>query len=54
MQCVNDYTFLGNLGESYTFMMRLLPQSYRMFQPPAVLYDSMILVSEAHPTTIKS
>lgn len=54
MQCANDYTFLGNLGESYTFMMRLLPQSYRMFQPPAVLYDSMILVSEAHPTTIKS
>ena len=32
--------------------MRLLPQSYRIFQPPATLYDSMIFVLEASPTTI--
>ena len=32
-----EYTTLGNLGESYSLLMRLLPPSYRMFQPPAVL-----------------
>lgn len=33
-------------------MMRLLPPSYRMFQLPAVLYDSMIFVSDVVPTEI--
>lgn len=49
---ISQYTFMGNLGESYSWFMRILPPSYRIFQPPAVLYDSMIFVSEAHPTTI--
>lgn len=49
---ISDYTYLGNLGEGYSFLMRLLPQSYRIFQPPATLYDSMIFVSDASPTTI--
>ena len=49
---VREYTFLGNLGEGYSPMMRLLPPSYRMFQPPAQLYDSMILVADAAPITI--
>lgn len=49
---IYEYTYLGNLGEGYSTMMRILPQSYRMFQPPAVLYDSMIFVSEASPTKI--
>ena len=49
---VNDYMYMGSLGERYTFMMRLLPPSYRIFQSPAVLYDSMIFVSDAHPTEI--
>ena len=47
-----DYTYMGTLGESYSVMMRLLPPSYRMFQPPAVLYDSMIFVTDAYPITI--
>ncbi len=51
---ISDYTFMGNLGERYSFLMRLLPPSYRMFQPPAELYDGMIFVSEATPTTIYS
>lgn len=46
---VFDYTYLGNLGESYSLFMRLLPQSYRMFQPPGTLYDGMIFVAEATP-----
>lgn len=49
---IYEYTYLGNLGEGYSTMMRIFPQSYRMFQPPAVLYDSMIFVSEASPTKI--
>lgn len=47
-----EYTYMGTLGESYSIIMRLLPPSYRMFQPPAVLYDSMIFVTEASPTQI--
>ena len=47
-----EYTYMGTLGESYSIIMRLLPSSYRMFQPPAVLYDSMIFVTEANPTQI--
>ena len=51
---ISEYTYMGNLGESYSIIMRLLPPSYRMFQPPAVLYDSMIFVSDAVPTKIVS
>lgn len=47
-----DYVYQGNLGESYVWYMRLLPPSYRLFQPPATLYDSMIFVSEATPIQI--
>ena len=47
-----EYTNMGTLGERYSTLMRLLPPSYRIFQPPAVLYDSMIFVSDASPTKI--
>lgn len=49
---ISQYTYMGNLGEGYSWLMRLLPPSYRMFQPPAVLYDSMIFVTDANPTKI--
>ena len=49
---ISEYTYLGNLGERYSIIMRLLPPSYRMFQPPAVLYDSMIVGANATPTII--
>ena len=51
---ISEYTYMGNLGESYSIIMRILPPSYRIFQPPAVLYDCMIFVSEAVPTKIVS
>ena len=51
-ELISQYTYMGNLGESYSLFMRLLPPSYRMFQPPAVLYDSMIFVADANPTKI--
>lgn len=47
-----QYTYMGNLGESYSWLMRILPPSYRIFQPPAALYDSMIFVANASPTQI--
>lgn len=49
---VREYSFMGNLGEQYSPILRLLPPSYRMFQPPAQLYDGMILVTNATPITI--
>lgn len=51
-ELISQYTYMGTLGENYSWFMRLLPPSYRMFQPPAVLYDSMIFVVEANPTKI--
>lgn len=51
---ISEYTYMGTLGESYLMIMRFLPPSYRMFQPPAVLYDSMIFVSNANPIKIIS
>lgn len=51
---IYEYTYMGTLGESYSMIMRLLPPSYRMFQQPAILYDSMIFVSDAVPTKIIS
>ena len=43
---------MGSVPEAYSFIMRLLPPSYRIFQEPATLYDSMILVTNATPTKI--
>ena len=51
-ELISQYTYMGNLGESYSWTMRILPPSYRIFQPPAVLYDSMIFVADANPTKI--
>lgn len=51
-ELILQYTYMGTLGEGYSWFMRLLPPSYRMFQPPAVLYDSMIFVADANPTKI--
>ncbi|HRW25483.1 MAG TPA: erythromycin esterase family protein [Spirochaetia bacterium] len=51
-ELTSRYLYMGNLGERYAWIMRLLPPSYRMFQPPATLYDGMIYVAEATPTDI--
>ena len=51
---VSDYHYMGSLGEGYSLLMRLLPPSYRIFQPPATLYDGMIFVADASPTEILS
>ncbi|WP_235828941.1 erythromycin esterase family protein [Anaerosacchariphilus polymeriproducens] len=51
-ELILQYTYMGTLGERYSWLMRLIPPSYRMFQPPAVLYDSMIFVTNANPIHI--
>lgn len=43
---------MGSLGEGYTFLMKLLPQSYRTADIPAELYDAMIFVYGASPITL--
>lgn len=45
---------MGNVSENYSVFSRLLPSSYRTHQMPSQMYDSMIFVSEATPTEIKS
>ncbi len=50
---MTDYVYMGSLGEGYNLLIRTIPYSYRIFQPPAELYDGMIFVTNAHPTEIK-
>ena len=52
-QLIKNYNYMGSIGESYSLLMRILPPSYRIFQQPAVLYDSMIYVTNATPTKIE-
>lgn len=47
-----DYIYMGTLGESYSFMNKLIPQSYRIFQPPKTMYDAMVLFVNVNPTDI--
>ena len=51
-ELISQYIYMGTLGEGYSWFMRILPPTYRMFQPPAILYDSMIFVADANPTKI--
>ncbi len=51
---ITDYNYMGSLGEGYSLLMRVIPYSYRIFQPPAQLYDGMIFVANANPTVILS
>lgn len=47
-----DYVYMGSLGEGFSILMRILPQAYRIFQPPAQLYNSMIFVTKATPIKV--
>ena len=55
---VEDYCFMGNLGENQLtllnrLVMRAVPYTYRLWGSPAALYDGMIFVTQAHPTQIR-
>ena len=43
---------MGSLGEGYSFLNKILPNSYRINDVPAELYDGMIIVINATPTDI--
>ena len=54
---VEDYCFMGNLGENQLtllnrLVMRAFPYTYRLWGSPAALYDGIIFVTQAHPTRI--
>lgn len=43
---------MGSVGENYSLAMRLIPMTYRVWQSPATIYDSMIFVPTTTPTVI--
>lgn len=43
-----DYIYMGSLGEGFY----LIPQSYRIFQPPKTMYDAIVLFVNVNPTDI--
>lgn len=52
---MTEEIWMGSLGEMYhPLYMNLLSRSYRVRRVPAVAYDAMILVTEAHSTVIRS
>lgn len=51
-KAVDDYCFMGSLGESYMFIMKLVPYSYRVWRSPALTFDGVIYVPYAHASVI--
>lgn len=49
---ISEYTWLGDVGEGYSPLMAILPQSYRDWDCPAILYNGMIFVTNAHPIIV--
>ena len=52
-EVINKSMLMGSLGEGYSFLNKLLPNSYRINDVPAELYDGMIIVTNATPIDIK-
>ena len=42
----------GSLGESYSFLMKFMKNTYQLRIPPTKLYDGMIFVYEATPIEV--
>ena len=53
-EVVNSNMLMGSLGEGYSFLNKLLPNTYRINDVPSELYDGMIIVTNATPTDIKN
>ena len=49
---VSEYTWMGDVGEGYSPLMAVLPMSYRDWVSPTLLYDGVILVTEARPIEV--
>lgn len=52
--CIDGPVMMGSVGETFSPLMYVLPQTYRVKREPASPYDSMIFVAHAHPTEIVS
>ena len=52
-EIINQSMLMGSLGEGYSFLNKILPNSYRINDVPVELYDGMIIVINATPTDIK-
>lgn len=50
---VNEYMWMGTIGEIYSPVMRVIPMTYRLWKSPAESFDGVIYVADAHPTVIK-
>jgi erythromycin esterase len=49
---ITEYTWMGDVGEGYSPLMAVLPQSYSDWVSPKSLYDGVILVTEAQPIVV--
>ena len=52
--CIDEAVMMGSVGDTFSPLMYVLPQTYRIKREPVSMYDSMILVAHAHPTQIKA
>ena len=52
--CIDEPVMMGSVGDGFSPLMYVLPQTYRVKREPAGPYDSMIFVAHAHPTEIAS
>lgn len=43
---------MGNAGESFTWLSKLLPFSHTVYVAPSQAYDAVILVEDATPVTM--
>lgn len=49
---IDNYLYMGSLGESYSAVMEVLPFTYRVWRSPSQTFDSIILISNGHATKI--
>ena len=52
--CIDEPVMMGSVGDGFSPLMYVLPQTYRVKREPAIPYDSMIFVAHAHPTECKA
>lgn len=52
--CIDEPVMMGSVGEGFSPLMYVLPQTYRIKREPAGIYDSMIFVAHAHPISVKA
>lgn len=53
-EVINQKMLMGSLGEGYSFLNKILPNTYRINDIPFELYDGMIVVTNATPTVIEN